>query len=48
MQTAEVEGELEQAHTELNKQQLKEAEHKEKIQNLLDKAEPLRVSTHFS
>lgn len=42
-QTAEVEGELEQAHTELNKQQLKEAEHKEKIQNLLDKAEPLRT-----
>lgn len=45
-QTAEVEGELETAHNELNIQQLKEAQHKEKIQNLLDKAEPLKTQQH--
>lgn len=43
LKTAEVEEEAEKAHDELSKQQLKETQLREKIQSLLEKADPFRV-----
>ena len=45
LQTAVVEEETEKAHDELSKQQLKETQLREKIQSLLEKADPFRVCT---
>lgn len=45
-QTAEVEEEAEKAHDELSKQQLKETQLREKIQSLLEKADPFRNQQH--
>lgn len=41
------EEELEKAQDTLSKQQLKEQQHKEKIQGLLEKADPFRVGWTF-
>lgn len=43
MQNVVIEEEVEEAQNVLSKQQLKEQQHKEKIQSLLEKADPFRV-----
>ncbi|XP_078372643.1 structural maintenance of chromosomes protein 6-like [Oculina patagonica] len=45
-QTTVVEEEAEKAQDELSKQQLKETQHREKIQSLLEKADPFRNQQH--
>jgi len=45
-QSVVMEEEMEKAQDALNKQQLKEQQHKEKIQSLLEKADPLRNQQH--
>ena len=47
MQSVVFEEEVEKAQDALSKQQLKEQQHKEKIQSLLEKADPFRVGNEL-